>query len=49
MIEWIIFELEWTMLTAEQHAQKRQKDFGEDYFRTGKGADVSTMTDMFHL
>ena len=29
------------MLTAEQLAQKRQKDFGEDYFKTGKGADVS--------
>ncbi len=42
MIEWIILELERTMLTAEQLAQKRQKDFGEDYFKTGKGADVSS-------
>jgi hypothetical protein len=41
MVEWIILELERTMLTAEQLAQKRQKDFGEDYFKTGKGADVS--------
>ena len=41
MIEWVILELERTMLTAEQLAQKRQKDFGEDYFKTGKGADVS--------
>eukprot|EP01083_Nonionella_stella_P214106 771683_1 len=28
MVEWIILELERTMLTAEQLAQKRQKDFG---------------------
>ena len=41
MVEWIILELERTMLTAEQLARKRQKDFGEDYFKTGKGADVS--------
>ncbi len=41
MVEWIILELERTMLTAEQLAQKRKKDFGEDYFKTGKGADVS--------
>lgn len=41
MIEWIILELERTMLTAEQLSQKRQKDFGEDYFKSGKGADVS--------
>ena len=43
MIEWVILELERTMLTAEQLAQKRQKDFGEDYFRTGKGADVRVL------
>ena len=41
MVEWIVLELERTMLTADQLAQKRQKDFGEDYFKTGKGADVS--------
>lgn len=41
MVEWIVLELERTMLTAEQLARKRQKDFGEDYFKSGKGASVS--------
>ena len=42
MMEWVVLELERTMLTAEQLSRKRQKDFGEDYFKTGKGADVSS-------
>ena len=41
MVEWVVLELERTMLTAEQLSRKRQKDFGEDYFKSGKGADVS--------
>ena len=41
MVEWIVLELERTMLTAEQLAQKRQIDYGEDYFKSGKGASVS--------
>jgi len=41
MVEWIVLELERTMLTAEQLARKRDKDFGEDYFKSGKGADGS--------
>jgi hypothetical protein len=57
MVEWIVLELERTMLTAEQLAQKRQKDFGEDYFKTGKGADgtlglgaeANIMTDIMNL
>lgn len=57
MVEWIVLELERTMLTAEQLAQKRQKDFGEDYFKTGKGAsgtlglgsEANIMTDCMNL
>ncbi len=57
MVEWVVLELERTMLTAEQLAQKRQKDFGEDYFKTGKGADgtlgigaeANIMTDIMNL
>jgi len=41
MIEWIVLELERTILTPAQLSQKRQKDFGEDYFKTGKGASVN--------
>ena len=43
MVEWVVLELERTMLTAEQLANKRQRDYGEDYFKTGKGADVSAL------
>ena len=50
MVDWVVLELERTMLTAEQLAQKRQKDFGEDYFKTGKGASVShSMLFLFYL
>jgi hypothetical protein len=40
MVEWVVLELERTILTPAQLSQKRQKDFGEDYFKTGKGASV---------
>jgi len=57
MVEWVVLELERTMLTAEQLAKKRQKDFGEDYFKTGKGAsgtlglgsEANIMTDCMNL
>lgn len=57
MIEWIVLELERTMLTAEQLANKRQADYGEDYFKSGKGADgtlgigadANIMTDCMNL
>ena len=57
MVEWVVLELERTMLTAEQLANKRQKDFGEDYFKSGKGADgtlglgaeANIMTDCMNL
>jgi len=45
------------MLTADQLAKKRDKDFGEDYFKTGKGASgtlglgskANIMTDCMNL
>jgi hypothetical protein len=57
MVEWVVLELERTMLTAEQLSRKRQKDFGEDYFKSGKGADgnlglgadANIMTDCMNL
>ena len=57
MVEWIVLELERTMLTAEQLSRKRDKDFGEDYFKSGKGADgmlgigaeANIMTDCMNL
>jgi len=57
MVEWIVLELERTMLSAEQLAQKRQTDYGEDYFKSGKGADgtlgigadANIMTDCMNL
>lgn len=42
MVEWIVSEMERTMLTQQQLSQRRKKDMGEDLFQTGKGADVST-------
>ncbi len=41
MVEWIVSEMERTMLTQQQLSQRRKKDMGEDMFQTGKGADVS--------
>ncbi len=57
MIEWIVLELERTMLTAEQLANKRQADYGEDFFKSGRGADgtlgigadANIMTDCMNL
>ena len=57
MVEWIVLELERTMLSAEQLAQKRQTDYGEDYFKSGRGADgtlgigadANIMTDCMNL
>ena len=57
MVEWIVLELERTMLTAEQLANKRQADYGEDFFKSGKGADgtlgigadANIMTDCMNL
>ena len=39
MIKWVGSEMERTMLTQKQLAQRRNKDMGEDVFQTGKGAD----------
>lgn len=41
MLEWIVSEMERTMLSQQQLSQRRKKDMGEDMFQTGKGADVS--------
>jgi hypothetical protein len=57
MVEWIVLELERTMLTAEQLANKRQADYGEDFFKSGRkadgnlgiGADANIMTDCMNL
>jgi len=57
MVEWIGSELERTMLTQKQLAQRRKKDMGEDMFQTGKGADgvlglgaeVNIMSDIMEL
>lgn len=42
MVEWIVSEMERTAFTQQQLAERRNKDLGEDYFQSGKGADVST-------
>ena len=39
MLKWVGSEMERTMLTQKQLAQRRNKDMGEDVFQTGKGAD----------
>lgn len=41
MVEWLVSEMERTVYTKQQIAQKSGKDLGEDYFRSGKQADVS--------
>lgn len=41
MVEWIVSELERTMLTQKQLSERRKKDMGEDLFQSGKGATVS--------
>ena len=40
MVEWIVSEMERTMLTQQQLSQRRKKDMGEDVFQTGRGATV---------
>ena len=41
MIKWINDEMERTMLTQKQIAERRGKDMGQDMFQSGKAADVS--------
>jgi hypothetical protein len=57
MIEWINSEMERTMLSQKQLAERRGKDMGEDVFQTGKsadgtlglGAEVNIMGDIINL
>lgn len=57
MVQWIGSELERTMLSQQQLAQRRGKDLGEDMFQTGKGAngvlglgaEVNIMSDIMEL
>ncbi|EEC42965.1 translocator of the inner chloroplast envelope membrane 110k [Phaeodactylum tricornutum CCAP 1055/1] len=57
MVKWIGSEMERTMLTQKQLAQRRGKDMGEDVFQSGKGADgvlglgseVNIMSDIMEL
>lgn len=57
MAEWIGSEMERTMLSQKQLAQRRGKDMGEDLFQTGRGADgvlglgaeVNIMSDIMEL
>lgn len=57
MVEWVGSELERTLLSKKQLAQRKGKDMGEDVFQTGKGADgvlglgaeVNIMSDIMEL
>ena len=57
MVEWVGSEMERTLLTQKQLAQRRGKDMGEDLFQSGKGADgvlglgaeVNIMSDIMEL
>lgn len=57
MVEWIILELERTMLMQDQLSKKRDKIFGENCFKTGKdalgtlglGSKAIIMTDCMNL
>lgn len=57
MVEDLVLELERTMLDQQQLSNKRQKDFGEDVFKSGRsgsgklgiGAEGYLMTDMMNL
>lgn len=42
MVEYISGEMERLVLTNDQLSQKRQTDYGEDYFKDGSKANVST-------
>jgi hypothetical protein len=41
MVKWINSEMERTMLSQQQLAQRRGRDMGQDMFQSGKSADVS--------
>ena len=49
MVEWIVRETERTMLSKEQLSKKREMDYGEDYFKSGKVSDVSSKEFCFLL
>jgi hypothetical protein len=49
MVEWIVSEMEKTIFTQQQLSQRRGKDLGEDYFQSGKGADVSIINGEEHF
>lgn len=57
MVEWINSEMERTMLSQKQLAERRGKDMGEDVFQSGKsadgtlglGAEVNIMGDIINL
>jgi hypothetical protein len=57
MVEWIVSEMERTVFTQQQLAQRRQKDLGEDYFQSGKqaegtlglGAEINILGDIMNL
>ena len=57
MAEWVGSEMERTLLSQKELAQRRGKDMGEDLFQTGKGAngvlglgaEVNIMSDIMEL
>jgi len=57
MVKWINSEMERTMLTQKQLAERRGKDMGQDMFQSGKaadgvlgvGAEVQIMSDIMNL
>ena len=57
MVEFLVLELERSMLTKQQLSQKRGVDYGEDLFQTGKAADgqlgisseTNLMTDIMNV
>jgi predicted transcriptional regulator len=57
MVEWINSEMERTMLSQKQLAERRGRDMGEDVFQSGKsadgtlglGAEVNIMGDIINL
>ena len=56
MVEYLVLELERSMLTKQQLSQKRSIDYGEDLFQSGKaadgklgiGAETNLMTDIMN-
>eukprot|EP00543_Licmophora_paradoxa_P004231 CAMPEP_0202455454 /NCGR_PEP_ID=MMETSP1360-20130828/12979_1 /ASSEMBLY_ACC=CAM_ASM_000848 /TAXON_ID=515479 /ORGANISM="Licmophora paradoxa, Strain CCMP2313" /LENGTH=1089 /DNA_ID=CAMNT_0049075043 /DNA_START=186 /DNA_END=3455 /DNA_ORIENTATION=+ len=57
LVEWIVEEMERTIFTQQQLAERRKKDLGEDYFQTGKkadgtlglGAEINVLGDIMNL